>query len=359
MVSILDLPSEVSLLIFKYILVADAVVLLRILQNESWPQAAPLLSLMYQRLFGEGISVINTIRPVGAPHKKGSTLFDIKALPVVLRGSDPSHVAFRNIKSQFVEFNFVRDSQDNEQYFRDLVLFNALLEEYKHVSRSNAVDFFDNAPPITFYLDGLLAPPVNPRYLSFNVLAIIINLAAKEKVAQNIVSFTIIRTDLGHLFVDKWGKLLKGFTNISNINLSNNRISLDALRELEWPPKMKLLILDGNQISQFPIDIVEKLPKSLEVLQLMGTELTEVGKSMPSTFKIAEKLPNLKCLKLSYCPRLNHVEPDMFRDLTVPSFTLEVIQSPLTPRNELQLEEMATAQDQFDVVFNQPSPVTT
>lgn len=210
-------------------------------------------------------------------------------------GEDPEFLV--NIPRQ-LDMVFVRNIRDYTKFQNSLAEFRQVLET------EWALKYLAKVQNLTFKLDGRSITTENPTLMLALVLNTLITLTNLGK--DNLHSISVSSTDIGELFPQKWGKMLGGFTQVKTLSLADNLMRLELLagnepvleKHFSWPPQLRELSLARNYIKRLTLDLVKKLPKTLQLLDMSANIIDTIGSPYSELFSLVEHLPNLKFFNL-------------------------------------------------------------
>ena len=289
----LNLPPEVALEVFQKLLPPEAQQMLETLEQFSPDSnAARYSNLLYSRLHSG--HVVISVSEVTPP------LYDVRLTPEQFAQSvkDPRFLAQC---PRMLDIIFVRNLRDYVKFQDSLSLLREIL------AQTTVREFLGRIPRISFQLNGRSTTIYAPTLLLALVLSTILMLIN----VPNVETLKVNSTDIGLYFPDRWGAVFTQFLLLKVLALLDNLLQLPPLldRRFLWPPNLRVLSLNKNMLSSFTLDLAAQLPNSLVELDLSGNELTSMGEAPQESFSLAEQIPNLRKLNLSFNPylvRLNH-----------------------------------------------------
>lgn len=297
-----DLPLEVALQIFLHLLSQEAQTLLEHLDRlRPHPNAARYSDLVYTRLYSGHLVV--SVSEVTPP------VFDMRLTPQEFERltRDPRFLAQT---PRILEFIFVRSLRDYTQFQASLALLREVMQ------RPGTCEWLARVSRISFQLNGRSTSDYAPTLLLALVIQTMVQLAG----VANVHTLKINSTDIGQCFPDKWGIVFGQYLQLKVLALSDNLLRLDQagfrlpLFETHfcWPPALRVLVLNKNMLSTFTRETAARLPDSLVELDMSGNQLACIGEPPYQPFAVADVLPNLRVLNLSFNPYLVRLNPDLF-----------------------------------------------
>lgn len=282
-----DLPAEVVLEVFGHLLPHEAQLLLAVLDRLRPNQNAVRYSdLVYTRLYSGHVVV--SVSEVTPP------VYDVCLTPeeFARRAHDPR---FMVQTPRMVDFIFVRSLRDYTQFQASLALLREAMEQPQMQL------WLARVARISFQLNGRSTSDYAPTLL----LALVIQTMVLLAPVANMLTLKVNSTDIGLCLPDKWGAVLGQYRRLKVLALSDNLL-LDA--QFRWPPLLRVLTLTKNMITAFTRETAMRLPDSLVELDMSGNQLSTIGE-LPHPFTVAETLPNLRVLNLSFNPYLVRINP--------------------------------------------------
>lgn len=324
--SIFKLPNEVVLNILKNLSTEKVTELVHYYKNIE--SALPILVLLYQRLFGGVLLILNGAPRVDFTRDYGLTIdaFENK----ILNDCSFEGKAFEQVRPNLIEFKFTRQTADYHQFIIDL---NGLL----HLLESDdpkICKYFEHAQRINIHIDAHLVFIENPDSLNSIIIKLLLELS-RHNLTKKINKFTIKSSEIGSLYVAHWSKLFQYFSSLSTLDLSENLIRsnhehfLDVWGMLKkFPSTLTTLNMNNNMLTYISKDFIYNLPPSLEVL-LMNQNDVEIIEPCD----LLQPLPQLRNWSLNYT-KLCVLSPTMFKNCGK-DFVLE-IKSTYLPDNDLE-----------------------
>lgn len=297
------LPQELALNIFKQLDPSDAQALIsKLKQFLPNINAHKAIELLYVRLY-----LGRTVISVSEEQPKS---YDVCLSPqeFLALGNDPEFLS--NIPKR-LDMVFVRNVRDYTHFQHRLAEFRQILET------GWALKYLANVQKLTFELNGRSVTTENPTLMLALVLNTLITLTNLGK--DNLASIAVSSTDIGELFPHKWGKVLGNFTQVETLSLDDNLMRLELIagnepvleRHFHWPPQLRQLSLARNFIKLFTVNMVKKLPKTLESLDLSSNIIESIGLPYHERFSLSEELPLLKLFSLHDNRYLVLVDPGL------------------------------------------------
>jgi len=306
MSSIFKLPNEVVLRILKSLNTEKVTELVHYFKNIE--SALPIMVLLYQRLFGGVLLILNGAPRVDSRADFGLTIsaFEDK---MVNDGSFEGKL-FQHVRPKLIEFKFTRQTSDYHQFISDLNGLLRLLES----NDLNICSYFEHAQQINIHIDAHLVFIENPDSLNSIIIKLLLELS-RHNLTQKINKFTIKSSEIGSLYVAHWSKLFQYFSSLNTLDLSENLIRsnhehfLDVWGMLKkFPSNLTTLNMNNNMLTYISKDFIYNLPPSLEVLLMNQNEVEIV-----EPCDLLEPLPNLKNWSLNYT-KLCVLSPIMFKN---------------------------------------------
>ena len=333
------LPSEIVLLIFQYLSTEKVQELINYYNNAK----LPVLTLLYQRLFG-GVLLIEN----GAPRVASSADYSLTVDAFedkILKDCSFEGELFKNIRPSLIEFKFTRQTSDYRQFISDLNGLLSLLES----DDPKVCNYFEHAQQINFHIDAHLIFIENPDSLNSVIIKLLLELS-RHNLTEKINKFTIKSSEIGTLYMAHWSKLFQYFSSLNTLDLSENLICsnhehfLDVWGMLKkFPNTLTTLNMNNNMLTYISKDFIHNLPPSLEFL-LMNQNDVEIIEPCD----ILEALPRLKNWSLNYT-KLFLLSPAMFKNCGK-NFELE-IKSTYLPESDLIKLEHISKHRGFKVLF--------
>lgn len=367
MVSVLDLPSELVVEIFRYLSPDETNHVINqikhpytnhvehcdinhINHNYTHPNlpSNKLLSLLYFRLYNGKLTIIND-----DPKDSQQTdiLLTIHSFEEIFLVNNYENKLFQGIRPRAVEINFTRQINDYSKFINNMYEFNGILEKN---SNELIKDYFEKIQQVNFYADGNLMMMENPATLSTIMIKILINLT-ETSLALKLVRISIKCFDIGDFYVSRWSQLFRNFENLEYLDLSDNLIRSDYEDSddimglsFKFPPKLKHLILDGNSILRITANFVKNVPASIELILLNRNLISEIGLNEP--LDLASYLPNLQLLRLNHNNRIGFINPSSFVGILSKNLVVELKGCDLSPGNLRALKRVA-AVEKFSIII--------
>lgn len=344
MVSVLDLPSELAVEIFHYLSPNETHYIINQIKHpkendhvrDTHHDNVQLLDLLYQRLYNGKLSIVNNDPK---DRQQADTLHTVNSFEEIFIVNNYENNLFQETRPRSVEINFSRRANDYKQFIDNMYEFNLILEKD---CNPLIMDYFAKIQQVSFYADGNLMMVENPATLSTIIIKILINLT-ESSLSSNLQRISIKSFDIGSFYVSKWSQLFRNFDHLQYLDLSNNLIrSLDDAcvdvmgLSFKFPPKLKVLILDGNSIKTVSANFVRNLPSSIEALLLNMNLVASLG--VDERLHLDKYLPNIRLLRLNHNNRLIYINPSSFEELLAKSLTIELKACNVTPENIIALK---------------------
>ncbi|ABN65307.2 predicted protein [Scheffersomyces stipitis CBS 6054] len=315
MVSILNLPHEVMVKVFKYLTPSETSQMIKKLKSDKEHRGRLddlVIRLLYQRLFNGKLMIINDKSNETIEY---DTMLTIDSFEERFLVHNYENLLFQEIRPNYVEVKFTRQANDYMNFIGNLYKFFSLLSREENVQM---LKYFETKIlQLDFYTDGNLVLIENPTSLSTIIIKILISLSSNKDLLGKIKRFTIKSTDIGNLYVSQWSQLFRRFINLHTLDLSNDIIhsDYDDCRDVlgysfKFPARLKILVLDNNVLRYVSVAMIASLPHSLEVLSLSHNKIVSV-----EPVRLSSKLPNLRYLNLDYNGRLSFLDPVIFRGI--------------------------------------------
>lgn len=315
MVSILNLPHEVMVKVFKYLTPSETSQMIKKLKSDKEHRGRLddlVIRLLYQRLFNGKLMIINDKSNETIEY---DTMLTIDSFEERFLVHNYENLLFQEIRPNYVEVKFTRQANDYMNFIGNLYKFFSLLSREENVQM---LKYFETKIlQLDFYTDGNLVLIENPTSLSTIIIKILISLSSNKDLLGKIKRFTIKSTDIGNLYVSQWSQLFRRFINLHTLDLSNDIIhsDYDDCRDVlgysfKFPARLKILVLDNNVLRYVSVAMIASLPHSLEVLLLSHNKIVSV-----EPVRLSSKLPNLRYLNLDYNGRLLFLDPVIFRGI--------------------------------------------
>jgi hypothetical protein len=364
MVSVLDLPSELVVEIFRYLSPDETNHVINQIKHPytnridfhpinhiNYPHpnhpSTKLLSLLYFRLYNGKLTIINDDPK---DNQQTDILLTIHSFEEIFLVNNYENMLFQGIRPRSVEIKFTRQINDYSKFINNMYEFNGILEKN---SNELIIDYFEKIQQVNFYADGNLMMMENPATLSTIMIKILINLT-ETSLALKLARISIKSFDIGDFYVSRWSQLFRNFENLEYLDLSDNLIRSDyddsddiMGMSFKFPPKLKNLILDGNSISRMTANFVKNVPASIEVILLNRNLISEIGVNEP--LDLASYLPNLRLLRLNH-NRIGFINPSSFVGILSKDLVVEARACNLTPGNLRALKSVAEV-EKFSIII--------
>ncbi|KAI5966735.1 uncharacterized protein KGF55_000144 [Candida pseudojiufengensis] len=329
MTSIFILPNELIIEILRYLDVTTVHELISQLRHNH--SAIPILRLLYQRLFGGVLHIINDEPRLQFRHDYELTIGDFR--DKLIGGEEDANfedLIFQNVRPNIIEFKFTRQQSDYKRFIHDLNQFHQLLES----TEPNIRSFFNKTLQINIFIDSNLVFLENPDSFKSIIIKVLLELS-KTEFGPKIKNFTIKSSEIGGLYVAHWSQLFKYFTSLKKLNLEDNFLKSNYEQYLDvwgmsqkFPNTLTELNLDKNMLTYISKDFLSNLPLSLEVLSMNQNEINII-----EPCELGQSLPNLRHWLLNFT-KLCVISPSMFKKCKT-GFVLE-IKSTYLPDSDLE-----------------------
>lgn len=298
------LPQEVILQVFQCLEPAESRSLIDLLKTDlPNSNAQRAINLLYARLY-----LGHTVLGAGGKAPRGYNV-SITPSQVLELARDSNFLA--NVPKE-LDMTFVRD-------VRDYINFQQNLADLREILKSDwAPKYLSKVQLLSLKINGRSITTENPTLMPALVLSTLIELTRHS--SANFRSIRLKSADIGDLLPHKWGKVLGGFVLVQELSLEDNKLRLELVvgheslleRYFDWPPQLRVLSLSRNYLQHFRVGAFNKLPQTLEVLDLSQNLLECIGLPYDQTFTLVDKLPKLRILNLSLNSHLVLVDPNLF-----------------------------------------------
>lgn len=177
MVSVLDLPSELVVEIFRYLSPDETNHVINQIKHPytnridfhpinhiNYPHpnhpSTKLLSLLYFRLYNGKLTIINDDPK---DNQQTDILLTIHSFEEIFLVNNYENMLFQGIRPRSVEIKFTRQINDYSKFINNMYEFNGILEKN---SNELIIDYFEKIQQVNFYADGNLMMMENPATLS-------------------------------------------------------------------------------------------------------------------------------------------------------------------------------------------------
>ncbi|WEJ94880.1 hypothetical protein PSN45_002380 [Yamadazyma tenuis] len=281
--------------------------------------------MAYQRIYGGKLTVYSNLDQTNSPQfEKSMTLSAFQDELSTTRDSVEINT-FKQTRPQYVVFVFIRQPNDYTKFVRDLNAFSELIDG-KTRSRE-FVAYFESLLQCGLTIDGSSVVSLMTTSSLVAILKVLISISTKSNaVCEKLTTITIRFSQIGRYFVTQWCRLFSRFINVTHLDISHNFIPSDeyvfninepSMKDIigtcfQWPPRLRYLNLDRNDISYLSCELLRRLPDTLEVLYLAGNQLSAIGPFSPEEHGVNHYLPNLHTISFNFNVRLTFIDPAFF-----------------------------------------------
>lgn len=313
--TILKLPNEIVLRILRYL---DNNEIHKLIEEyRLLPSAQPILRLLFERLFGGTLIIINEQPRLQFAHDYELTIdsFEDKLLNL----DSFENLLFQKIRPNVIEFRFTRQHNEYQRFLHDLSRLHSLIDSGNESTRR----YFKRILNIHIHIDAHLVFMENPDSLKSIIVKLILELSSCSLV-HKIRNLTIKSSEIGSLYVAQWSQLFKQFKSLEVLDLLGNLLKSNYEQYLDvwgmlkkFPDTLTTLNLRNNMISYVSKDFISNLPQSLRILDMDQNDVEIV-----EPCEVGKLIPNLRKWSMNHT-KLSVIHPSMFKTC-LPGFILEM-----------------------------------
>ncbi|KAI3403812.2 MDL1 [Candida oxycetoniae] len=314
--SIFKLPNELVLRVLKYLNNEEVDKLIK--SYKTIPSASPIMLLLYERLFGGTLLIVNGEPRVPFKHDYELTVdsFEDK----MMDSEEYENKLFQKIRPNIIEFRFTRHHSDYRRYISDLSSLLHLIDS----PNQRIQEYFERSFRINIHIDSHLVFMENPDSLKSIIIRLLLGLS-KHSLAGKIRNLTVKASEIGSVYVAQWSQLFKYFTALEFLDLSGNLLRSNYEEYLDvwgmskkFPDTLTMLSFKNNMLTYISKDFFMNLPKSLKYLDMNENDIEII-----EPCDLGDYVPKLQILSLNYTKLcvLSPKSPPLLQQVRFNTFT--------------------------------------